>query len=205
MWGGPSSPQHLLSGGGSGLREGLGSICVEQDIKMLREDVCPQPGAQGLLRASARYVCERKGWWKNGHGLHPERSAGMVLWHSFPELVSRMGVGQGRAGSCVPTGRALSLWPTPSAIGQAAPSCPASPHPIPGESSHPFREAPFLQKQRQTQESGQGQGHHSLGAGSGLRSGSSRSPIHIPLEGPLDIGPTQSHFRLGRTPSIWGN
>lgn len=52
---------------------------MEQDIKVLHEDVCPQPGAQGLLRASARYVCETKGWWKNGHGLHPERSEGMFF------------------------------------------------------------------------------------------------------------------------------
>lgn len=149
-------------------------------------------------------VYGRQGWWKSGPVLLPERSESILLWHFFPGLLSPWGLpGQG-AGSCLPTGRDLSLWPTPSAIGQPAPFRPAIPHPMPGESSHPFREAPFLQKQRQTRESGQGR--DGLGASSGLRPGfSSDSPPHIPLEGPLDIGPSQSHFRVGRAPSRWGN
>lgn len=151
-------------------------------------------------------VCGRRGWWKSSPAPYPERSESTVLWHSLPGVLSRMGVstGQGAVG-CLSSVRDLPLWPTPSTIGQPAPSCPDSPHPIPGESSHPFREAPFLQKQRQTQGSSQGQGHHGLGAGSGLRPGFSSDPhTHTTLEGPLDIGPTQSYFRVGRALSrLW--
>lgn len=90
--------------------------------------------------------------------------------------------------------------------GQAALSCPVPPSPHPGESSHPFGKAPFLQKQRQTQGLGQGQGQHGLGAGSALGSGSSRarhthtdthhhhpSHTHLYLEGSPDTQPSQSH------------
>lgn len=123
---------------------------------MLHEDVCPvhRPWYQQVLG---------KHLWREG--LVEERSCAVSrgVRERGSVALSPRGLespggptGQG-AGSCLSSVRDLPLWPTPSAIGQPAPSCPDSPLPIPGESSHPFREAPFLQKQRQTQGSGQGQ------------------------------------------------
>lgn len=80
---------------------------------------------------------------------------GMVLWHFPGGLESHGGLLEQGAVSYWPAVWDLLLWPTSLAVGQPAPSCPTSPHTIPGKSPHPFWEAPFLQKQRQTQ----GQGH----------------------------------------------
>lgn len=137
---------------------------------MLHEAVCPLHTGPGTIKSWVS-VYRRPGWWKSGPGLFPGRSESALLWHCFPGVLSGMGSARAGAGSCLPTGRDLLLRPTPSAIGQPAPFCPAAPHPMPGESSHPFREAPFLQQQRQTQESVQGQGHYGLRAGSALRPG----------------------------------
>lgn len=99
-------------------------------------------------------VCGREAGGMNGcPELHLVRfRGGMVLWHFFPRglvlFLHGSLPGQG-AVSCLLAVRDLLLWPT-SSIVQPSPSCPTSPFPIPGESPHPFRETPFLQKQRQT-------------------------------------------------------
>lgn len=57
-----------------------------------------------------------------------------------PRALEAAGVCQGRG---PPSWRDLPLWPTSSAVGQ-----PTLPCPISCESSHPFREAPFLEKNK---------------------------------------------------------